>query len=334
VAACGDVAFVLRFLSIQVIKGGCVTGPLTCEAFKSAEAYRKFDPFGQEREDMGTDCLPFNGTAISEDFVASPNCELPCDSPGFWAILQGHSLMVADGEGEPTLPFGDLPQHFAVEHGPVCIGFWQGNPLRAFSIGARNEILLPYVAMPFRGAETRLNEPLLTLAGLAHQILNWERMSAFCSRCGSDMERISGTWGKRCLSCRHEHFPSIHPCVIVLVRRDDELLLVRKAEWPDGRYSLVAGFVEFGESLEECVRREVREETGVEVANVRYVGSQSWPFPSQQMIGFVADYVGGDIKVDEAELEDARWFKDDALPLSAGNHSISNWIMKTYGRAE
>jgi len=290
------------------------------------------ESFSTRQGEAGTDCLPFNGTAISEDFVASPNCDPACDTPGFWAILQGHSLMVADGEGEPTLPFGDLSQHYAAEHEPVCIGFWQGKPLRVISIGARNETLLPYVAMPFRGGETRLNEPLISLAGLAHQIFNWERMSAFCSRCGCGMERISGTWGKRCLSCRHEHFPSIHPCVIVLVRRGDEVLLVRKAEWPAGRYSLVAGFVEFGESLEECVRREVREETGVEVTSIRYVGSQSWPFPSQQMIGFVVDYAGGDIKVDEAELEDAKWFKDYVLPLSPGNQCISNWILETYGK--
>jgi NAD+ diphosphatase len=307
-------------------------GPSTSKSYKSAEVQRKVNPYKLEKEGIGTDCLPFNGTAISDDFIASSNCQPANDTPGFWAILQGHSLMVADGEGEPTLPFGDLPQHFVPEHEPVCIGFWQGMPLRVFNIDARSEILLPYVAMPFRGAETSLNEPLLTLAGLAHQILNWERMSAFCSHCGSTMERIAGSWGKRCISCRHEHFPSIHPCIIVLIRRGDELLLVRKAEWPDGRYSLVAGFLEFGESLEECVRREVREETGVEVTNIRYVGSQSWPFPSQQMIGFVADYAAGEIKVDTAELEDARWFKDEDLPLSAGNRSISNWILKNYGK--
>ena len=242
--------------------------------------------------------------------------------------------MVADRGGEPTLPFGDFPEHFVAENDPLCIGFWQGKPLRVISIGAQNETLLPYVSMPFRGGETKLNEPLLSLAGLAHQILNWEKRSAFCSSCGSGMERISDTWGKRCLSCLQEYFPSIHPCVIVMVRRGDEVLLARKAEWPAGRYSLVAGFVEFGESLEECVRREVREETGVEVTNVRYVGSQCWPFPSQQMIGFVADYAGGKIKMDEAELEDAKWFKYDSLPLSPGNQSISSWILETYGKVD
>jgi NAD+ diphosphatase len=242
--------------------------------------------------------------------------------------------MVADRGGEPTLPFGDLPEHFAVGSDPICIGFWQGKPLRLIHVGEQNEPLLPYVFKPFRGSETKLNEPLLSLAGLAHQILNWEKRSAFCSSCGSEMERIPGTWGKRCHSCLQEYFPSIHPCVIVLVRRGDEVLLVRKAEWPAGRYSLVAGFVEFGESLEECVRREVREETGLETTNVRYVGSQSWPFPSQQMIGYVADYAGGTIKMDEAELEDARWFRDDALPLSPGNQSISSWILETYGKLD
>jgi NAD+ diphosphatase len=286
----------------------------------------------QDDWNANTDCLPFNGSLISDDFVASPNCDPAQHTPGYWAILQGHGLVVVDDGCEPALPFGELPELFTAAQEPLCIGFWQGKPLRIFNIEGLDEIPPPYVAMAFRGTETRLSDRLFTLAGLAHQILHWDKMSSFCSRCGGGMECITGSWGKRCLSCRHEHFPSIHPCIIVLIRRGDELLLVRKAEWPEGRYSLVAGFLEFGESLEECVRREVREETGVEVANIRYVGNQSWPFPSQQMIGFIADYAGGEIKVDTAELEDARWFKDDELPLSAGNLSISSWILNTYGK--
>jgi NAD+ diphosphatase len=117
----------------------------------------------------------------------------------------------------------------------------------------------------------------------------------------------------------------------VLVRRNDEFLLVRKAVWPEGRYGLVAGFVDFGESLEECVVREVREETGLEVTNIRYVGSQNWPFPSQLMAGFVADYAGGEVCVGEDELEDARWFCIGNLPATLpGKRSIARWIIDRY----
>lgn len=146
------------------------------------------------------------------------------------------------------------------------------------------------------------------------------------------MERIPGTWGKKCLECGHEHFPHIHPCTIVLVSRGDELLLVRKPEWPPGYYSIPSGFCDFGECLEECASREVEEETGIRIRNLRYVGSQSWPFPGQLMIGFTAEYAGGEIVVDRSELEEAGWFRRDAMPPTFSSGSIAGWIMEKFGK--
>ena len=127
------------------------------------------------------------------------------------------------------------------------------------------------------------------------QALWWESTSGHCPRCGERTERIAGEWGKRCPRCRYEHYPHLHPAVIVLVRDGDRCLLARKAGWAPGRYALVAGFVDNGESLEGTVAREVKEEVGVDVTDIRYVGSQNWPFPSQIMVGFVATYAGGEI---------------------------------------
>jgi NAD+ diphosphatase len=118
--------------------------------------------------------------------------------------------------------------------------------------------------------------------------------------------------------------------VIVLVRRPGELLLTRKSVWPPGRYSLVAGFIDVGECLEEAVAREVLEETGVRVRNIRYAGSQCWPFPSQLMAGFIADYAGGDVVVEEKELEDARWFPLNALPQLPPRRSIARYLIDTF----
>jgi NAD+ diphosphatase len=121
--------------------------------------------------------------------------------------------------------------------------------------------------------------------------------------------------------------------VIVLIRKGERFLLVRNAAWPEGRFSLVAGFLDFGESLEECVRREVREEAGVEISNVRYVGSQAWPFPSQLMVGFTADHAGGEPQADGVEVAETAWFTSETLPYSTGNiRSISRWIMQHYGK--
>jgi NAD+ diphosphatase len=179
---------------------------------------------------------------------------------------------------------------------------------------------------------TRLPDELLTLGGIALQALHWEATSRHCPRCGEGTARIDGEWGKRCVRCGYEHYPHLHPAVIVLVRDGDRCLLARKAGWAQGRYALVAGFVDNGESLEAAVAREVKEEVGVEVEDVRYVGSQNWPFPSQLMVGFVAEYAGGELRVDPEELESASWFPADALPPGPSRHSIARFILDHHAR--
>ncbi len=275
--------------------------------------------------------LPFNGEIIREGFIPlKPGDSIP-DGPGWWLVIQGNALVVAEGSDGFSLPQGERPAWLEPVRDPLCIGLWHGRPLWAVSAGSKCVVPRPFVSEAFNAVEERLDDRLLTLGGLALQILNWERQCAVCSRCGGGLERIPGTWGKLCTACCHEHYPHIHPCVIVLIRRGSEFLLVRKAAWPKGRYSLVAGFLDIGESLEECVHREVAEETGVSVRNLRYVGSQNWPFPSQLMAGYVADYAGGSIRPDEAEIEDACWFcmadMPDSLPAK---RSIARWIIDTY----
>jgi NAD+ diphosphatase len=279
--------------------------------------------------------LPFNSTVIRDLFTPLPPQQEPDNTPGYWAVLQGNSLVVS-AESQQALPSGvPLPIVTAPETEPLKIGLWQGKPLRAIRIAV--DALLPagYEALPFQGPDTRLDNTLATIAGRAAQIMHWEKRSRFCSHCGGELARIPAGWGKRCPTCGDEHFPHIHPCIIVLVRRGAELLLIRNAAWSVGRFSLVAGFLDFGESLEECVQREVREEAGIEVSNIRYVGSQCWPFPSQQMIGFLADYAGGEVRPDGVEVVEADWFPEDALPLSpGGKRSISRWIIDTFRESD
>lgn len=271
---------------------------------------------------------------LSSFFTPLPPEQEADDTPGFLVVLQGYSLVVPAGSQQGLLPYGALPSVFVPETEPLKIGLWQGKPLRAVRIASSALVPEGYEALPFQGADARLGNVLATIAGRAAQIMHWERRSRFCSVCGGGLVRLPASWGKRCPSCDEEHFPHIHPCIIVLVRRGPELLLIRNAAWNAGRFSLVAGFLDFGESLEECVRREVREETGIEVSNIRYVGSQSWPFPSQQMIGFLADYAGGEVTPDGVEVAEAGWFHEDALPLSpGGKRSISRWMFDTYGKS-
>lgn len=278
--------------------------------------------------------LPFNATITSGLFMPRSPEQNPDATPGFLAVVQGYSLVVYAGLPQGLLSDTPLPAFLVPDTEQLLIGFWEGRPLRAVSIAS--DVILPaeYEALPFQGPDSRLDNTLATIAGRAAQILHWERRSRFCSHCGCTLDRIPGGWGKRCTACGEEHFPHIHPCIIVLVRRGTELLLIRNAAWNTGRFSLVAGFLDFGESLEECVQREVREESGIEVSNIRYVGSQSWPFPSQLMVGFLADYAGGEVRPDGIEVVEAGWFSEDALPVLPGSkRSIARWLFDTYGRS-
>lgn len=278
--------------------------------------------------------LPFNTNMISSLFTPLPPADEPDDSPGYLLVLQGSFLLLRAGTEQAMFSDGSLPAGIVFETEALKIGLWQGKPLRAVRIAS--DAILPdgYETLSFRGPDASLDDALATIAGRAAQILHWERRNSYCSHCGSGLVRIPGGWGKRCLSCADEHYPHIHPCVIVLVKHGAELLLIRNAVWDKGRFSLVAGFVDFGESLEECVQREVREEAGIEVTNIRYVGSQCWPFPSQEMIGFLADYASGEVKPDGVEVVEAGWFSANNLPLSPGSkRSISSWIIETYGKS-
>lgn len=275
--------------------------------------------------------LPFNATAVAGGFTPARPGAPDDGTPGVWAVLRGGALVVEERAGFLALPEGERPPWLPADREALLMGRWHGRPLRAARISAQEPLPFPFVAEPFNASGERLDDATLTLGGMAQQVLHWERGSRFCARCGTPLERLEGSWGKRCTPCGVEHFPHIHPCAIVLVKRGNEFLLARKPEWAPGRYGLVAGFLDFGESLEECARREVREETGVEIGAIRYVGSQCWPFPSQLMAGFVAEYAGGEIRVDPAELEDARWFSAAAMPASIPpRRSIARWIIDRF----
>lgn len=267
--------------------------------------------------------LPFNRTSLEGQFeLQTP--EFDPGGLGFWVALQGNSLLVNHHE-EAQLPFGANP--FFNGHSSVFLGLWKGQPCRLVNIPADVPLPKDLTKVRYIDDNPQLPIALLSLAGLARMILHWESRSEYCPACGSTMHRLIGEWGRNCPACQTHHFPQISPCAIVLVRRSGEVLLTRKSNWVPNRYSLVAGFMEVGECLEETAVREVAEETGLRIGNLRYVGSQSWPFPSQLMCGFVADYISGEIRVDTAELEDARWFRIDDLPILPPKRSIARYIL-------
>lgn len=181
-----------------------------------------------------------------------------------------------------------------------------------------------------RGLYGSLDDDLFALAGRAFQIVEWDRTHRFCGCCGQPTEDVPGERAKRCPACGHLAFPRLSPAVIVLVRRGGELLLARGRAFAGPFYSAIAGFVDPGESLEEAVAREVREEVGIEIEDISYFGSQSWPFPHSLMVGFTARYAGGDLRLDETEILDARWFAPDGLPELPGNISIARRLIDAF----
>jgi NAD+ diphosphatase len=277
--------------------------------------------------------LPFNRDALRGTFEPAKSGAVPPTQEGHWLVVQDQGLLVEPaGEGF-RLPRGAAPKGLGAAAEPLWLGQWHGEP--CWVVGLPRDAAPPAglqreTLVPMRG--TKLPDELLSLGGMAMQGLWWESTSRHCPRCGTGTERIAGEWGKRCGRCHYEHYPHLHPAVIVLVKDGDRVLLARKREWAPGRYALVAGFVDNGESLEGAVAREVKEEVGVDVTDIQYVGSQNWPFPSQIMLGFVATYAGGTVAVDPEELDDARWFPADALPDGPSRHSIARFILDTHAR--
>lgn len=177
----------------------------------------------------------------------------------------------------------------------------------------------------------RLDDEQFALAGRAVQIVEWGRTHRYCGHCATPTVPMPGERAKRCPKCGLTSYPRLSPAVIVLVHRGREVLLARAHNFPAAFYSILAGFVEPGESLEEALAREVREEVGIEVDNITYFGSQPWPFPNSLMIGFTARYAGGEVQINGHELVDAGWFRADCLPeippkLSIARRLIDSWV--------
>lgn len=170
-------------------------------------------------------------------------------------------------------------------------------------------------AFPLMALLDRAQSPLFAAA---LSLSRWHSRHRFCANCGHSTQIVRGGWSRRCPDCSAEHFPRVDPVVIMLAEHEGKLLLGRQPQYPAGRYSALAGFVEVGESLEAAVARELHEEAGITVRNIRYVASQPWPFPSSLMIGCHADATGSDLRIDTAELEDARWFSRDAIAAALG----------------
>jgi NAD+ diphosphatase len=231
-----------------------------------------------------------------------------------------------------------LPQDEAVGLAPHALALFEPLAERRHFLGriegvdcwalALREAPTGWRRLPLRAAMMQFGEPLMGVAGRAAQVLEWDRAHRHCGVCGTPTELQGHERARRCPACGHTAYPRVTPAMMVLVWREGELLLARSPHYAPGVYSALAGFVEAGESLEECVHREVAEEVGVRVTDLRYYGSQSWPFPHSLMVAYSAKWVEGDIVPQAGEIEDARWYPLDALPKIPPRFSISGHLIR------
>jgi NAD+ diphosphatase len=174
------------------------------------------------------------------------------------------------------------------------------------------------------------DEEFFMFAGRAIQIMTWDKTHQFCGQCGDTTHKLPNEYGKACSKCGLINYPRISPAIIVAVIKGDEILLAKNAKATFNRYSVLAGFVEPGETLEQCVAREVMEEVAIKVKNIKYFGSQPWPFPNSLMIGFTAEYDSGEINVDKKEIAEAGWFGVNNMPEIPGSISIARKLIDWY----
>jgi NAD+ diphosphatase len=237
-------------------------------------------------------------------------------------------LLVAGGTEGTSLPaHGDLARLGAQPLRRLYLGTLGERACYAFEYPAETQAPEDMAWLGLRALFGKLDDSLFALAGRALQFVDWDRTHQFCGRCGTPTQHREHERARECPACNLVAYPRIAPAVMCLVRRGRQILLARSPHFLPGMYSALAGFVEPGESLEQCLAREVLEETGIQIANPRYFASQPWPFPHSLMIAFVADYAGGEITPAPDEIEDAQWFSLDALPRLPNRISIARRLI-------
>lgn len=256
-------------------------------------------------------------------FYASP-VSLNTDKKWIIAVVGG-DVLLADGTETDKNPVIDSdaagPLHVCCQR-KITLGQWHTRDCEVWDLMPQATVTEGFSIVALRDLLMVAGEEVFSLACRAVQLLGWQDTHRFCGTCGKPNQASDKEHVMACHACNISNYPRISPCVIVLVTRGDHCLLARNSSWPASRFGTLAGFLEAGETAEQALHREVFEEVGVEIDNIRYFGSQSWPYPGQLMLGFIADAVTDDIKVDGIEIAEANWFRYDQLPETIGSPRI------------
>jgi NAD+ diphosphatase len=276
---------------------------------------------------------------MPSSFISAISPPEALTSPSLWFLFKGSRLMVQRDENGARAPILTSPVELGVS---ILRRQYLGrlnNDLESIHCfcGEVAEDVEPPLGMVFESLRPLyflLDEPSFWLAGRAVQIVEWDRTHQYCGRCGRPTIDQTHDRAKICPGCGLTSYPRLAPAVIVRIQRTaahgPEILLARAQRFPTSMFSVLAGFVEPGETLEECVQREICEEVGITVKDIAYFGSQPWPFPNSLMIAFTAEYNDGEITVDPQELAEAGWFVSESLPNIPPPPSIANRLITTW----
>ena len=250
----------------------------------------------------------------------------------YWFLFYKDELLLKETSDGPVLPslqdLNVLP-YLTAKHAQY-VGSLDSTACFAAHI-ASEDVPPGFSLQKLRGVYGLVDDESFRLAFRAYHIRTWLKNNRFCGSCGQATQPVTEELAVRCPQCGHIAYPRISPAIIVAVTKGEEILLAHSNRFPQGRYSVIAGFVEPGETLEECVRRELAEEVGVEVTDIRYFGNQPWPFPDSLMVAFTATAVSSEITIDNKEILDAGWYSPHNLPPNLpGQESIARRLIDAY----
>lgn len=272
-----------------------------------------------------------HGQSIYDRYTPAYQPSVQDDQTEYWFVFHQDKLLTGLSDSVPVIPdravlaclgissvsghyLGDLDQH-----GCYCL-----------SLDEPVELPEGYAFCNLRSLAGQIEEDVFMLAGRAYHILHWDKLSRYCGRCGSPTRMKDDERAKQCDNCGNIIYPRISPAIIIAIIKDDQILLAHNKRFPGKMYSLIAGFMEPGEEFEDTAAREVCEEVGIKIKNLKYFASQSWPFPDSLMVGFTCEYAGGEIKADGHEIEHAAWFKRGHLPEIPSTISIAGRIIRWF----
>lgn len=258
----------------------------------------------------------------------------------YWFIFNNHHLLLRKEGNLLHIPTSSMitpfQLHLLREH---RLGLF--NEVNCYCAEISKETLIPdeMESIPLRQALEQLGTEWYRAAVKAHAVMSWDKNHHYCGHCATKTQHKPDTFERQCPSCALIFYPRISPSIIVLIKKEDQILMARGPHFTAGAYGLIAGFVEPGENIEEAIRREVKEEVDIEIKNLRYFGSQAWPFPDSLMLAFIADYTSGELKINQSEIEAAGWYTIDNLPgrpsssISIARKLIEHFIEEQKGHS-